>query len=38
MGQRDCHHGSDVGVICQGEVGLGVAKFGTENKMIVHEL
>ena len=38
VGQLNCHHGRDVGVICQGEVGLSVAKFGTENKMIVHEL
>ena len=22
MGQRDCHHGRDVGVICQGRVGV----------------
>ena len=26
IGQRDCHHGRDVGVICQGRVGLGVVK------------
>ena len=24
VGQRDCHHGRDVGVICQGRVELGV--------------
>ena len=23
VGQRDCHHGRDVGVICQGRVRLG---------------
>ena len=22
VGQRDCHHGRDVGVICQGRVGV----------------
>ena len=24
VGQLNCHHGRDVGVICQGRVGLGV--------------
>ena len=24
VGQRDCHHGRNVGVICQGRVGQGV--------------
>ena len=24
VGELNCHHGRDVGVICQGRVGLGV--------------
>ena len=24
VGQRDCHHGRDVGVICQGTAGLAI--------------
>ena len=27
VGQHDCHHGRDVGVICQGVVGLVVVKI-----------